>query len=190
MKTTKPRFGLISQNPVNQGYVSYYQIWRERLDAGKLGKKYHQETTKLLNSLQKIQDKKLNEQANELHAIAFEQIDCLNCANCCKSLPARINDTDINRIAKKLRMKPDEFRVAFTFRDEDGDMVINQSPCPFLEVDNTCRIYEVRPKACREYPHTDQYTFRSNISLHAVNAVYCPAVYHILENFKLLRLKD
>ncbi len=190
MKPTKPRLGYVSQHPVKQGFVSYYQIWREKLDAGKLGKKYQQETIKLLNGLQKSHNKKLNEQANELHALAFEQIDCLNCANCCKSIPARINDTDINRIAKKLRMKPDEFRVAFTCRDEDGDMVINRSPCPFLEVDNTCRIYEVRPKACREYPHTDQFTFRSNISLHAVNAVYCPAVYHILENFKQLRLKE
>lgn len=68
--------------------------------------------------------------------------------------------------------------------DEDDDMVINSSPCPFLGSDNYCSIYEARPKACREYPHTDEGTFSRNLRLHQPNAHYCPAVFHILEEME------
>lgn len=29
-------------------------------------------------------------------------------------------------------------------------------PCPLLGRDNYCAVYADRPKACREYPHTDR----------------------------------
>ncbi len=35
-------------------------------------------------------------------------------------------------------------------------MCCSPSPCPFLGDDNYCSVYEARPKACREYPHTDR----------------------------------
>jgi hypothetical protein len=81
-------------------------------------------------------------------------------------------------------MKPADFEATYLKIDEDGDTVMNASPCPFLQVDNACAIYEVRPRACREYPHTDNQEFSQNLNLHAPNAQYCPAVFHILEEMK------
>lgn len=67
-----------------------------------------------------------------------------------------IQKKDIERIAKHLRMKPADFEAKFLRTDEDNDKVLQSLPCFFLNEDNTCSIYEVRPKACREYPHTNR----------------------------------
>jgi uncharacterized protein len=141
---------------------------------------------KLVKRLAKLNDKKLKTRTLGLHEAAFEKVDCLDCANCCKSIPPIINETDARRIAKHLGMKVTEFKNQYVKVDEDMDMVMNQSPCPFLQEDdnNKCLIYEYRPKACREYPHTEDFEFVKNLKLHAVNARYCPAVFHMLENLK------
>ena len=41
----------------------------------------------------------------ELHEEAFEKIDCLQCANCCKNYSPRFKTPDIKRISKLLGMK-------------------------------------------------------------------------------------
>jgi Fe-S-cluster containining protein len=120
-------------------------------------------------------------ESEELHNKAFEKIDCLQCANCCKSIPPLINTSDISRISKKLGMKKSLFMEEYVTIDEDGDMVFNSSPCKFLQDDNICVIYEVRPKSCRRYPHTDEGEMIKHAKLLPTNAQYCPAVYLILE---------
>jgi Fe-S-cluster containining protein len=92
-----------------------------------------------------------------------------------------INETDIRRIAKHLGLKVTEFQAQYLKYDEDRDLVMNCSPCPFLLNDDKCEIYDYRPKACREYPHTGDFEFTKNIKLHAINSKYCPAVFYILE---------
>ena len=138
---------------------------------------------KLLQTLAVQGPKKVNNIAEKLHHEVFSEVDCMDCANCCKSIPPLLNDTDIKRISKSLGMNAGEFKVKYVVFDDDGDMVINTSPCPFLEEDNACSIYEIRPKACRQYPHTDNHQFAKHFELHKVNAKYCPAVFHILERF-------
>jgi Fe-S-cluster containining protein len=66
-------------------------------------------------------------------------------------------------------------------RDEDGDYVFKSSPCPFLASDNACSIYEFRPKACREYPHTNRPQMKQILDLTFKNATVCPAVKEILK---------
>ena len=122
--------------------------------------------------------------ANEVHDEAFEKINCLHCANCCISIPPMVNETDAKRISRKLGIKLSRFQQEYLKQDEDGDWVLKALPCIFLGDGNKCDIYDVRPKACREYPHTDNSDFVKNIRLHPVNAYYCPAVHHILENLK------
>ena len=56
-------------------------------------------------------------------------------------------------------MTKNEFETMYLLRDVDGDTVMNQSPCPFLLEDNRCRIYEIRPVACRAYPHSGDLDF-------------------------------
>ncbi|EGK06127.1 hypothetical protein HMPREF9456_00001 [Dysgonomonas mossii DSM 22836] len=116
----------------------------------------------------------------QLHDEVSEKIDCLTCANCCRSLGPAIYDKDIERIAKALRIKPSEVVSSYLRIDEDGDYVFKSMPCPFLMDDNYCSIYESRPKACREYPHTDRKNFEQIYKLTVKNASTCPIAYEVL----------
>jgi Fe-S-cluster containining protein len=119
---------------------------------------------------------------HSLHHEVVERIDCLTCANCCRSLGPRITDKDVERMAKALRMKAADLISKYLHIDEDGDMVFQSMPCPFLGADNYCAIYESRPKACREYPHTDRKRFYQIFNLSVKNAYTCPIVYEVLDN--------
>lgn len=116
----------------------------------------------------------------QLHEDVSEEIDCLSCANCCKNLGPAIYDKDIERIAKALRIKPADVVSAYLKIDEDGDYVFRSMPCPFLLPDNYCSIYESRPKACREYPHTDRKRFEQIYKLTVKNTSTCPIAYEVL----------
>lgn len=128
--------------------------------------------------------KKLEGMDLEVHALHdkySDAIDCLQCARCCKSLGPRIEEKDLERMAKALRMKSTDFMSKYLRKDEDGDTVFQSLPCPFLAADNYCVIYESRPKACREYPHTDRKRFYQIYQLSIKNASTCPIVYEVLE---------
>ncbi len=121
---------------------------------------------------------------HELHDEISEDTDCLQCANCCRTLGPRITDKDIEKMAKALRMKPSEVFDQYLKIDEDKDMVFQSMPCPFLMPDNYCMIYEARPKACREYPHTDRKKFYQIANLSIKNTYTCPIVYEVIEGLK------
>ena len=125
---------------------------------------------------------KMDLEVHKLHNIYTSQIDCLSCAACCKELGPAIYDKDIERIAKALRMKPSEVVEQYLRIDEDGDYVFQTMPCPFLMPDNYCMIYESRPKACREYPHTDRKKFSQIFKLTIKNSATCPIAYHVLRD--------
>lgn len=120
----------------------------------------------------------------ELHDEAFEQIDCLECANCCKNYSPRFKNPDIKRIAKRLRMKEGELVDKYLKLDEDNDYVLQQHPCPFLADDNTCDIYEDRPSDCRRYPYTDEDVLIKRVQLTLKNATACPITFHVLERLR------
>ncbi len=127
---------------------------------------------------------KMDTIVQQLHDEVSEKIDCLTCANCCRSLGPAIYDKDIERMAKALRIKPSEVVSSYLRIDEDGDYVFKSMPCPFLMNDNYCSIYESRPKACREYPHTDRKNFEQIYKLTVKNASTCPIAYEVL--YKLM----
>ncbi len=127
---------------------------------------------------------KMDTIVQQLHDEVSEKIDCLTCANCCRSLGPAIYDKDIERMAKALRIKPSEVVSSYLRIDEDGDYVFKSMPCPFLMDDNYCSIYESRPKACREYPHTDRKNFEQIYKLTVKNASTCPIAYEVL--YKLM----
>jgi Fe-S-cluster containining protein len=62
--------------------------------------------------------------------------------------------------------------------------VLQSTPCPFLGPDNYCSVYEQRPKACREYPHTDRRRQKQLLELNLKNAQMCPAVHDIMERLE------
>lgn len=139
------------------------------------------EHKKLLDDLKKKPPKNLDYLVQEIHDVVFEEIDCLKCANCCKTAGPLYTEKDIERISRHLRMKPAEFESKFLKTDEDNDKVLQNLPCYFLNEDNTCSIYDVRPKACREYPHTDRKKIYQINNLMIKNTIICPAAFHFVE---------
>ena len=77
-------------------------------------------------------------------------------------------------------MKQGEFERMYVRIDEDNDYVLKSSPCPFLNDDNTCFVYDVRPQACREYPHTNRKNMQQILNLTQSNTLVCPAVSKIV----------
>ena len=108
-------------------------------------------------------------------------MDCLTCANCCKTTSPIFRDADIRRIAKHLRIKESQLIQNYLKMDEESDYVLQKSPCTFLGADNKCDIYEVRPLACREYPHTDRKNMIQILELTVENTLICPAVARIVK---------
>ena len=91
----------------------------------------------------------------------------------------------MERISKHLKQKPQQFITQFLRVDEDKDYVLKSVPCTFLDGDNKCFIYDVRPKACREFPHTDRKKFNQITDLTLLNVAVCPAAFNIVEKMKL-----
>ena len=120
-----------------------------------------------------------------LHDETFEEVDCLTCANCCKTTGPLFTNKDIERISKHFRMKPSVFIDTYLKIDEDNDYVLQSVPCPFLGDDNYCSIYKVRPKACAEFPHTDRKKFQQISHLTLKNVEICPAAFKIVEKMML-----
>ncbi|PPK85774.1 hypothetical protein CLV84_2681 [Neolewinella xylanilytica] len=124
--------------------------------------------------------KDLDERVHDEHHRAFAEIDCLECANCCKTTSPIFRDIDIDRLARHLSIRPAELVEQHLHLDGEGDYVLNTAPCPFLGADNYCSVYEARPRACREYPHTDRKNMLSILPLTLRNTLICPAVADIL----------
>lgn len=135
------------------------------------------EHKKFLENLKKKPPKNLDYLVQEIHDEVFQEIDCLQCANCCKTTGPLYTEKDIERISKFLKMKASDFEAKFLKIDEDNDKVLQNLPCFFLSHDNACQIYDVRPKACREYPHTDRKKICQINNLMLKNTMICPATY-------------
>ncbi len=133
----------------------------------------------LIKKLKKLNSKKLDELFHDLHDSGFDKINCLDCANCCKNLGPRITNVDIERLAAALKIKSSVFVEKYLHIDEDKDYVFKSMPCPFLDDENYCLVYKSRPKACREYPHTDRKNIAGILNLCVKNIDTCPIVENI-----------
>ena len=139
------------------------------------------EIEKSLQRFKKKKPKFVDDLFESLHDKAFKSIDCLSCANCCKTTSPIFRDVDIKRIAKRFRVNEMQFISTYLRMDEDRDYVLKTSPCAFLGADNKCDIYEDRPLACREYPHTNRKNMYQILELTRKNSEICPAVARIVE---------
>jgi hypothetical protein len=150
----------------------------------KRAKEKHTENKKFFAKLKKRPPKDLDYTMQQLHAEEFERMDCLTCANCCKTTGPLFTNADVERIAKHFRLRPSQFIDQYLRVDEENDYVLQEVPCAFLGADNYCSIYDVRPKACREFPHTDRKKFQQISNLTLKNVAICPAAFHIVEEMK------
>jgi Fe-S-cluster containining protein len=141
---------------------------------------------KFFAKLKKSKPRNLDSIMQNLHEEAFESISCLQCANCCKTTSPIFYQKDIERLAKHFKITPSNFIDQYLYIDEDKDFVLKMAPCPFLGSDNYCSVYEHRPVACREYPHTDRKRFHQILDLTLKNTAVCPAVLQIVEKLKMV----
>lgn len=127
----------------------------------------------------------------ELDAIVQEttddvwgRIDCLTCGNCCKTLQIQVEEKDMKRLAKRLQMSLRDFAARYIAVADDGFKHFNTAPCPFLEADNRCAVYEDRPQACRDFPYLRDRHFRSRTLSMIENTATCPIVFNVWEALK------
>lgn len=133
------------------------------------------------NWLSRADKNKVLKRLPQLHEEAFERIDCLQCANCCKNYSPRFKTPDIKRISKHLGLKESVFIDTYLNLDSDGDYVVRSTPCPFLGTDNYCSIYDKRPSDCQRFPYTDEDVLVKRPLITLKNSSFCPAVYYVLE---------
>ncbi len=136
---------------------------------------------KYANFLKRADKNSVLKKLPDLHEEAFEKIDCLACANCCRNFSPRFKTPDIKRISKQLKMKEGVFIQTYLRLDSDGDYVTKTSPCPFLGDDNYCSIYEDRPSDCHRFPYTDEDVFLKRPAITLKNSTFCPIVHFVLE---------
>jgi Fe-S-cluster containining protein len=117
-----------------------------------------------------------------------EQIDCTQCANCCKVATAKVSERDVERLARFLRIPPARFEAEYTTVSEEEGRILKRSEetgCVFLD-GRECTVYEERPDTCRRFPHVvrGNGSIASRMWQFTDRACYCPIVYNSLEAFK------
>lgn len=138
-----------------------------------------------LKRLSAIGAKKADALVHPLQAAVVDDIDCLSCANCCKTTSPIFRDVDIKRLSKSQGTSEKKLIDNHLFLDDDGHYALKKSPCTFLGADNYCSVYKDRPLACREFPHTDRKNFIGINKLNEQNARICPIVAKLLLELKV-----
>lgn len=144
----------------------------------------HNENKKFFAKLKRKPPRHLDMLMDKLHEAEFKRTDCLSCANCCKTTGPLFTEKDISRLSRYFKLKPQQFIETYLRLDEDNDYVLQTVPCTFLGPGNYCSIYEIRPKACREFPHTNRKKFQQIGNLTLKNVAICPAAFNIVEEMK------
>jgi Fe-S-cluster containining protein len=118
-----------------------------------------------------------------------EQIDCTQCANCCRVATATVAERDVDRLARHFRVKPERIMADYVVESEEEGLILRRrenGECVFLE-GNLCSVYEARPETCQRYPHLvrGNGSIASRMWSMVDRASVCPIVYNSLEAFKV-----
>lgn len=131
-----------------------------------------------------LSNSNLDAVVQEITDEVWKQIDCTTCANCCKTLQVIIDDKDISRLAVRLGMTVSQFSHRYVRTAADGLKHFASMPCPFLDANNLCSVYEDRPQACRDYPFLYNKDFRDRSLTMIENTAVCPIVFNVWKSLK------
>ncbi len=151
----------------------------DKLKAKAAGRK--KQFMSVVEKINKMKGHDVDRLFHKLHVKEFRETDCTDCANCCKSLGPRLTNKDVDKLSAFLKVRTSDFFDKYVSVDEDNDLVFKSMPCPFLREDNYCTVYTSRPRACRDYPHTDRKNINGIIKTCLRNTECCPVVYNIFE---------
>ncbi len=119
----------------------------------------------------------------------WAKVDCTACGNCCKHIGPVLDQQDAERLAARLGMTIEALVEKYLKPEEDPDEAgdrweMRVRPCPLLDKDNRCTVYEDRPASCRGYPylHDADFVFRLLGTLERAST--CPIVFEVLERLK------
>ena len=152
----------------------------------RMGEKKRKENEALRRHMKvhNVPERRLRKIAEEVEG----QIDCTECANCCKVATAQLLERDVERLARHMRLSIAKFKAEYTQEDAEDGLILkrdDQTGCVFLD-GKTCTVYETRPTSCENFPHLvrGQGTIPARMWQFIDRATYCPIVYNTLEAFK------
>ena len=120
-----------------------------------------------------------------------DQIDCRQCANCCRETDAPVTQRDVDRLARHFRVKGQRIMADYVVESDSAEEPYrlrrhDNGECIFLS-GNECTVYDARPEVCQRYPHLvrGSGSIASRMWAMADRAAVCPIVYNALEAFKV-----
>ena len=140
---------------------------------------------RFLSVISKNPPRGLDKLTASLDKEVWKEVDCLSCANCCKTMSPTFTKTDIRRISKHFSQTPEQFTKQWLRKDSSGDLLNKTEPCQFLNLkDNKCSIYTIRPLDCSGFPHLPKKKMVEYMHVHKQNIEYCPATYKLVEKMQ------
>jgi Fe-S-cluster containining protein len=137
---------------------------------------------RFLTKMEKQPVRGLKQIIASLEPHVWKEVDCLGCANCCKTMTPTFTPADIKRISAHFGQSVEEFKEKWLYKERNtGDWLNKKQPCQFLDLkSNKCSIYAIRPADCAGYPHL-QKNIREYGHVHKQNVECCPATYQMVE---------
>lgn len=137
---------------------------------------------RFLTKLEKNSPRGLEKVTSRLEKEVWKEVDCLTCANCCKTMTPTFTLADMKRISAHFGQTVDEFKKKWLYKERStGDWMNKKQPCQFLNLeDNKCSIYEIRPADCAGFPHLPK-KMKDYAHVHKQNVEYCPATHRMVE---------
>jgi Fe-S-cluster containining protein len=97
-------------------------------------------------------------------------------------LAPSLDAEDMDRLAQALGLALPTLQETYLQGTESGRWEL-PAPCPLLD-GNLCRVYEARPRTCREYPHLHN-DFRAHSMARIQDTFICPIVFNVVEGLKV-----
>jgi len=151
----------------------------------RLGQQKHAENVRFRSyfARHRHSDRRLRRLGEEIES----QIDCTQCAECCRVAEAGVSERDVEQLAKFIGVTHEEFLRDYTERNESDELILRRGEggCVFLE-GNLCSVYEARPRSCANFPHLvrGDGSIQSRMWRLVDRAGYCPIVYNWMEAVK------
>jgi len=143
---------------------------------------------RFLNRLKRDPPRNLQSIAIKAGNNIWNGIDCLSCANCCKTMTPTYTSADIKKIASYLQISADEMKRKWLKKERGTRNWLNKTtPCQFLDLEtNMCNVYEVRPSDCAGFPHLTKKKIVDYLHIHRQNLDECPATFKLVEKMNEL----
>lgn len=137
---------------------------------------------RFLTKLEKNAPRGIEKLTATLEKEVWREVDCLACANCCKTMTPTFTPADLKRISAHFGQTVDEFKAKWLYKERSsGDWMNKKQPCQFLNLsDNKCSIYAIRPADCAGFPHLPK-KMKDYVHVHKQNVEYCPATFKLVE---------